>query len=282
MADPGFFLTMKKFIILLTIALLLCNILYSKTIDLTIVNPRKENDLFKMEIELRRTDSWDNLGLGNCDFAFSKNPESFNENPYVENLNPSIDNNINYDLTFITQQNTFLLQIMYDNNGGSDWILSLNENVCLCTINFLINNPNTFSCIEWISSTVIWTTQLFDFVTPAFYGSGNISLLSADPSGNEQIVDMVQNSPNPFGSSSSNTNLSITVPSQGHMELNVFNIKGQIVNNLYNDVVQKNQDIQLSWDGKDSRGNDLSSGIYLYQLLIENKLFETKKVVIIR
>jgi len=65
LADPGFFLTMKKFIILLTIALLLCNILYSKTIDLTIVNPRKENDLFKMEIELRRTDSWDNLGLGN-------------------------------------------------------------------------------------------------------------------------------------------------------------------------------------------------------------------------
>ncbi len=93
---------------------------------------------------------------------------------------------------------------------------------------------------------------------------------------------ILQNTPNPFGSSSSSTQLHIIAPSQGTIKLNVYNIKGQLVNTLYNNVVQKNQDIQLSWNGKDSRGNDLSSGIYLYQLLIENKLFETKKVVIIR
>ena len=93
---------------------------------------------------------------------------------------------------------------------------------------------------------------------------------------------ILQNNPNPFGSRSASTHLHITAPSQGRMELNVFNIKGQLVNTLYNNVVQKNQDIQLSWNGKDSRGNDLSSGIYLYQLLIENKPFETKKILIIR
>jgi len=93
---------------------------------------------------------------------------------------------------------------------------------------------------------------------------------------------ILQSSPNPFGAFSPHTSLTIISPQGGKLLLNVFNIKGQLVNKLYNDVVKQNQDIQLSWNGKDSRGNDLSSGIYLYQLLIENKLFETKKVVIIR
>jgi len=94
--------------------------------------------------------------------------------------------------------------------------------------------------------------------------------------------DILHNSPNPFGSFATHTSLTIISPRDGTLTLNIFNIKGQLVNTLYDDVVQKNQDIQLSWNGKDSQGNDLSSGIYLYQLLIENKLFETKKVVIIR
>ena len=51
---------------------------------------------------------------------------------------------------------------------------------------------------------------------------------------------------------------------------------------VYFKIVQKNQEIQLVWNGKDSNGNDLSSGIYLYHLLFENRLYETKKVVIIR
>ena len=110
----------------------------------------------------------------------------------------------------------------------------------------------------------------------------NTNLPVNQPSFTLKPLGIMQSAPNPFGSRSSSTQLYIIAPSQGCMKLNVFNIKGQLVNTLYKNVVQKNQDIQLSWDGKDSRGNDLSSGIYLYQLLIENKLFETKKVVIIR
>ncbi|MBC8527087.1 MAG: T9SS type A sorting domain-containing protein [Candidatus Cloacimonetes bacterium] len=110
----------------------------------------------------------------------------------------------------------------------------------------------------------------------------NTDLPVIQPESKPTIFGILETIPNPFGALSPHTSLTIISPQSGKLSLNVFNIKGQLVNTLYNDVVQKNQDIQLSWNGKDSQSNDLSSGIYLYQLLIENKLFEIKKVVIIR
>jgi len=110
----------------------------------------------------------------------------------------------------------------------------------------------------------------------------NTDLPVNQPEFKPTLFGILQSIPNPFGAFSPHTSLTIISPQTGKLSLNVFNIKGQLVNTIYNDDVQKNQDIQLSWNGKDSRGNDLSSGIYLYQLLVNNELFETKKVVIIR
>ena len=110
----------------------------------------------------------------------------------------------------------------------------------------------------------------------------NFDLPITQPEPQPTLFGILQIIPNPFGAFSPHTSLTIISPQSGKLLLNIFNIKGQLVNTLYNNAVQKNQEVQLSWDGKNSRGKELSSGIYLYQLLIENKLFETKKVVIIR
>lgn len=156
----------------------------------------------------------------------------------------------------------------------------------LLTVTLDVVDPSATAQLSWRTGD----TSIIDESSNNYhYADGTLELLGSDNSSLpvEQEIELgklrfVHTIPNPFGSGSSSTHFHIISPAQGRMELNVFNIKGQLVNTLYNNVVQKNQDIQLSWNGKDSRGNDLSSGIYLYQLLIENKLFETKKVVIIR
>lgn len=246
-----------------------------------------------MDVELQRTSLWPftvpNIGyddlLWNGDLQFSYNTLGFSDDPTYTNLNPNLDT-AEYDIAISSAGIALTFSIIGPATPTTTlYNPALNEWEPVCSIEWNISDPYQNSGIDWSTSgTGLISAAGFPggLLINTYYGSGNISLLSAEPSVVEPVCGIMQSVPNPFGSGSSSTQLYIITPSQGRMELNVFNIKGQLVNILYNDVVQKNQDIQLSWTGKNSRGNDLSSGIYLYQLLIENRLFETKKVVIIR
>ncbi len=75
--------------------------------------------------------------------------------------------------------------------------------------------------------------------------------------------ELSQNYPNPFNPE---TSIQYTV-SRSHNDiqasLKIYNILGQKVRTLFNEP-QKAGSYQVSWDGKDDRGNDVSSGIYFY------------------
>ncbi len=263
------------------------------TIDLRISNARTDNGVFKMDVELKRTSSWPftvpNIGyddlLWNGDLQFSYNTLGFTEDPTYTNLNPNLDTP-EYSIAISSAGIALTFSIIGPISPTTTlYNPILNEWEPVCSIEWNISDPSQNSGIDWSTSgTGLISAAGFPsgLLTNTFYGSGDISLLSVEPSIEDPLLFYIQSAPNPFGSLSSSTELFIHSPSQGHMKLNVFNIKGQLVGTLFNNAVQKNQDLQLSWDGKDSGGNDLSSGIYLYQLLIENRLYETKKVVIIR
>ena len=289
---------MKK-IVLLLLFICISSLLFSQsfrdenTVDLKISNARTDNGVFKMDVELQRTSSWPftvpNIGyddlLWNGDLQFSYNTLGFSDTPIYTNLHPELDTQ-EYDIAISSAGIALTFSIIGPATPTTTlYNPALNEWEPVCAIECNIADPSQNSEIDW-STTGTGLISAAGFpsglLTNTFSGSGNISLLAAEPPAEEPVWGIMQSTPNPFGSGSSSTHLNITAPSQGCMELNVFNIKGQLVNTLYNNVVQKNQDIQISWNGKDSRSNDLSSGIYLYQLLIENKLFETKKVVLIR
>lgn len=68
--------------------------------------------------------------------------------------------------------------------------------------------------------------------------------------------------PNPFRSS---TNIACQIAKSGKAELKVYNVKGQLVRTL--DLGHKSSGrFELAFDGKDSSGRQLSSGVYLFQL----------------
>ncbi|MBW6515920.1 MAG: S8 family serine peptidase [Candidatus Cloacimonetes bacterium] len=72
--------------------------------------------------------------------------------------------------------------------------------------------------------------------------------------------------PNPFNlnSNSRNQNLQITfsIQNTGFTVLDVFNIKGQLVINIVSEVLSSGHH-SFYWDGKDMRGDAVSSGVYL-------------------
>ena len=68
---------MRRVILFILVIFLLPLELLSETMDVNISNPRVENDSFKFEIQIKRTDAWDVGfgkigGLGNSDFYFNR------------------------------------------------------------------------------------------------------------------------------------------------------------------------------------------------------------------
>jgi len=77
-------------------------------------------------------------------------------------------------------------------------------------------------------------------------------------------------------------------PNTSHLipvTLKVYNILGQEVRTLV-DGKQFPGYYSVIWDGKDSRGKEVSSGIYLYQLRVQTKkgdaYQETRKMLLLR
>ena len=87
-----------------------------------------------------------------------------------------------------------------------------------------------------------------------------------------------QNYPNPFNPS---TQISFDVPvSSDHIMISVYNILGQNINTLANQVMSAGT-YTMEWDATDQMGNPVASGIYFYEL--RSKSFTArKKMLLIR
>jgi len=86
-----------------------------------------------------------------------------------------------------------------------------------------------------------------------------------------------QNYPNPLTTS---TTISFSLlPSTQKAELKIYNIKGQLVREL--DINAKSGIRSISWDGLDSYGKKVGSGIYFYKLTADKKEI-VKKMVLMR
>jgi flagellar hook assembly protein FlgD len=88
---------------------------------------------------------------------------------------------------------------------------------------------------------------------------------------------LFQNYPNPFNP---NTTIQYQLTKSGDVEVNIFNINGQIVRKLLSGF-QTSGVHGIVWDGKDDNGQKVSSGFYLYEVKFENAV-QTKKMILLK
>lgn len=106
-----------------------------------------------------------------------------------------------------------------------------------------------------------------NFTTAATFGMLD-SLKMASPTGiatNLEIptdFSLSQNYPNPFNPQ---TVIKYRTASEGRVELVIFNLLGEKVRVMVNEI-QSAGAYESLWDGTDSRGNAVSSGVYIYRL----------------
>ncbi|MFZ5979016.1 MAG: peptidoglycan DD-metalloendopeptidase family protein [Candidatus Zixiibacteriota bacterium] len=94
---------------------------------------------------------------------------------------------------------------------------------------------------------------------------------------NEEDAFKISNYPNPFNPT---TTLNYSIPRQVHVSIDIFNIIGQKVITLV-DENKPAGEYQVEWNGTNSKGNNISTGIYLYRFKAGNYL-ETKKMLLLK
>jgi immune inhibitor A len=87
---------------------------------------------------------------------------------------------------------------------------------------------------------------------------------------------LAQNYPNPFNPT---TSLSYTVSTEGDVDLNIYNILGEFVNQVVSGPHQPGS-YTVKWDGTDNEGNNVSSGVYLYELVNEEQQVVRKMLLL--
>ncbi len=88
-----------------------------------------------------------------------------------------------------------------------------------------------------------------------------------------------QNYPNPFNPT---TTINFALPIAGQVQLMVYNLLGQEVRTLVTGTALEPGNYKAVWNSLDNQGRKVSSGVYFYHLVVNNKVIGTKKMVLLK
>lgn len=101
-----------------------------------------------------------------------------------------------------------------------------------------------------------------------------VNFLELPPS----FFSLKQNFPNPFNQA---TTISYSIKQPGHIQLVVYNELGKKISQLVNREKDSGEYFE-TWNGKNTCGNYVASGVYFYSLINENNLFESKRMLFVK
>jgi hypothetical protein len=90
-------------------------------------------------------------------------------------------------------------------------------------------------------------------------------------------TSLSQNTPNPFNPT---TTIRFSLPASETVTLGIYSANGALVRMLVDDVRERG-DYSVTWDGRDTAGSPVSSGVYFYRLTA-GKFRDTKKMVLLK
>jgi hypothetical protein len=85
-----------------------------------------------------------------------------------------------------------------------------------------------------------------------------------------------QNHPNPFNPS---TEIAFDLPAARHVKLRIYDVAGRSVRTLIDDRLDPDVH-SVRWDGRDDRGQRLSSGVFFYRLDAGDRTLSRKLVIV--
>ncbi len=150
--------------------------------------------------------------------------------------------------------------------GSHNWSYSANS----------VNDENTLI----MHGTGIANVYLQEFANRYHEGggAGNILVGVGDFAGAPAIAPTLEASPNPFNP---HVNLRYTVPSNATVSLKIYDVSGRVVRTLLDNKVEMAGFHSVPWDGRDSAGKAVASGVYVAQFEA-GRYVTTDKVVLLK
>ena len=121
-----------------------------------------------------------------------------------------------------------------------------------------------------------WRTQLHGYVIPTGVDDANEDALGLP------IFALDQNYPNPFNPV---TTIGFAVPggegTNANVSLAVYAVDGSLVRMLLDEPLARGRHHDVVWDGRDSSGNSVASGVYFYRLACDEGV-ESRSMVLMK
>ena len=129
-----------------------------------------------------------------------------------------------------------------------------------------------------VSELIVAATSTFQatlFQQTSYIVGNNSLTTSVEEIANPDAFELQQNYPNPFNPS---TSIEYRVSSSGFVNLKVYDLLGREIAALVNENVAPGS-YHVQWDGTDSGGHVVSSGVYLYRLTAGNRSLTGKMLM---
>ncbi len=99
----------------------------------------------------------------------------------------------------------------------------------------------------------------------------------SDMGGKIEGFSVSQNYPNPFNPT---TTISYQIHKTSLVKINVFDVQGSLVKELFNGMKEAGE-YKINWNGTNEANINVSSGVYIYTVSIENKVI-SKQMILLR
>ncbi|MEW5799683.1 MAG: right-handed parallel beta-helix repeat-containing protein [Bacteroidota bacterium] len=232
----------------------------------------------------------DALSAFSFTIAKSQTPNQFD---LIVHLNKPV--NV-YGVLFSLGFDTSLVQAVAMKRGEASDSMSIahhfpkgKANVALAGL-YPLNNPGdiarfTFTLLDpaRAKETILFTVNKFILNEQDVTSDvGSIILNVKDVADIPVTFGLDQNYPNPFNPT---TTIRYQMPSESRVMINIYNMLGQKVRTLVNDV-QTPGYYMLQWNGTDDNGRSLASGVYIYRIEAvsssNQKFISTKKMLFVK
>ncbi len=139
--------------------------------------------------------------------------------------------------------------------------------------------PTSTNPITW-PTAYICPTDVFTEDPPLAVEEPPLSGVGLVKENNVVVTEfkLEQNFPNPFNPT---TEIRFSIPVNETTTLTIYNMLGQIVNQVKYDNVSIGN-YSYTWNALDNNGNKVSTGVYFYELRVGNRFNETKKMLLLK
>ncbi|MDP2173628.1 MAG: T9SS type A sorting domain-containing protein [Candidatus Cloacimonadaceae bacterium] len=186
------------------------------------------------------------------------------------------------------QSDNYIMQIVID-SAPEDWYFNYCGEDGNCypgnlpmPLNLLSGGKVAFHLNLWIGSSgignfrfVLSSPNLGTYSIPFRFRTSDVS--ANDDHYISQPTLLKGNYPNPFNPS---TTIDYQIPAKGNVRLEIYNMKGQKVQTLVNELKTSGSH-SVVWNGIDQSGHSVVSGVYFYRLVTENNTI-TKRMLLLK